>query len=90
MIIKKAEKLGFQSYVVTKRGQKRAQVHGHSGRAYFKTQTRKAKIDPDLRDFLIGHKVPFGGAYDKFTQAEIVQVIEESQALLSDYTQRWK
>ena len=83
MIINKAEKLGFQSYVITKRGQKRAQVHGHSGRAYFKTQTRKAKIDPDLRDFLIGHKVPFGGAYDKFTQAEITQIIDESRSYLA-------
>jgi integrase len=83
LISTKAEKLGFQSYVTTKRGQKRAQVHGHSGRAYFKTQARKAKIDADLRDFLIGHKVPFGGAYDKFTASEITQVMEESRAYLA-------
>lgn len=83
LIVKAAEKLGFQQYIETKLGKKRAQVHAHSGRPYQKTQTRKAGLDADLREFLLGHKVKMNNAYDKFSNEEVTNNLEEARPFLA-------
>lgn len=78
-----AVKIGIQSYTTTAIGQKKSLIHPHVGRIYFKAQLRQAGVDPDLRNFMMGHKLPYGGAYDKFDEAEIVEAMERSRLLLA-------
>jgi hypothetical protein len=78
-----AAKIGIQEWVKTGRGRLKAVVHAHSSREYFKTQTRMAGVDPDLRNFMVGHEMPYGGAYDKFAESEIVDAMEKSRSRLS-------
>ena len=78
-----ATKIGIQEWIKTGRGRLKAVVHAHSSREYFKTQTRMAGVDPDLRNFMVGHEMPYGGAYDKFAESEIVDAMEKSRSRLS-------
>jgi len=78
-----AERIGIQRYTQTSRGQKKALVHPHIGRIYFKTQMRQAGVDPELRDFMMGHKPEFGGAYDKYVESEIVNAMEQARTRLA-------
>jgi integrase len=42
-------------------------VHAHVFRRFWKRQMRQAGIvDKDFLDFMMGHKLPYDGAYDKF------------------------
>jgi integrase/recombinase XerD len=57
-----AKRAGLQE----KRG-KISEIHPHTFRRYFNMRLQEAGIDPILRDFLLGHKLPYEGAYDKYT-----------------------
>jgi len=83
LVVAAAKKIGIQEYVKTGRGRQKAVIHAHRAREYFKTQTRMAGVDPDLRNFMMGHQMPYGGAYDKFAEFEIVDAMEKSRSRLS-------
>jgi hypothetical protein len=83
LIKRAAEKLGFQWTVQTRRGHKRFAVHAQIGRRYFKTQTRLAGVDPELREFMLGHVVGYGGAYDKYDEREVSTAMEQARTRLS-------
>ena len=83
VIVKAAEVIGIQTYVQTRVGKKRAQVTGQSGRTYFKTQTRLAGVDPDMREFMIGHTMPYAGAYDRFSIVEVTRALEQARDRLT-------
>lgn len=81
-----AERTGIQSKVKGRRsaiGSARHSVHAHSGRLYYKTQMRLAGVDVELRDFMMGHKVAYGGAYDKFGATEIVNAMKQARSRLA-------
>lgn len=81
-----AERIGIQSKVKGGRnaiGSARHSVHAHSGRLYYKTQMRLAGVDVELRDFMMGHKVAYGGAYDKFRVTEIVNAMKQARGRLA-------
>lgn len=83
LIERAAEKLGFQWTVQTRRGRKRWAIHAQIGRRYFKTQTRLAGVDPELREFMLGHVVGYGGAYDKYDEREVSAAMEQARTRLS-------
>jgi integrase len=83
VVVRAAEVIGIQSYMQTRIGKKRAQVTGQSGRTYFKTQTRLAGVDPDLREFMIGHTLPYAGAYDRFGVSEVTAALEQARSRLA-------
>jgi len=83
LIERAAEKLGFQWSVQTRRGRKRWAIHAQIGRRYFKTQTRLAGVDPELREFMLGHVVGYGGAYDKYDEREVSAAMEQARTRLS-------
>lgn len=65
-----AENAGIQSYTTTRKGRKKAAYHPHGCRRSWKHQMRAAGInDADFLNFVQGHKLAYGGAYDKFTEA---------------------
>lgn len=57
-------------------------VHAHSGRLYFKTQMRKAGVDSELRNYMMGHKLAYGGAYDKYSVAEVNEALTKARDYL--------
>lgn len=83
LVKKAAETIGIQHYTRTSRGQNKSLIHPHVGRIYFKAQLRQAGVDPDLRNFMMGHKLPYAGAYDRFGEAEIVDSMEKARLLLA-------
>jgi integrase len=46
---------------------KRYLFHPHGFRRYWKHQLRMGGVDPVLLDYLMGHVVAYGGAYDRWT-----------------------
>jgi len=82
LVVHAAVKIGIQSYTETRKGKHQAFVHAHSGRTYFKKQLRLAGVDTDLRDFLMGHKLAYDGAYDKFSPQEIIAAMEQARQRL--------
>jgi len=83
MVKEAAERIGIQRYTATTLGKKKALIHPHIGRLYFKTQMRLSGVDPELRQFMMGHKMPYGGAYDKFSESELVNAMESARPLLA-------
>ena len=78
-----AERLGIQTSKKGRRGCCRAGIHAQMGRRYFNTQLRVAGVDSDLRNFLMGHKVGYGGAYDQFDETEIIAALESARSRLT-------
>jgi len=85
MIVKSsAEDAGVQNYELTKLGRRWAQVHTHGFRRYFKHRMREAGVqDEALLDFMIGHRVPYDGAYDVFTPEYIRRETAKAEPYLS-------
>lgn len=77
-----ATKIGIQSVMNGRRKMNRYAVHAHVGRSYFKTQTRLANIDAELRNYMLGHKLPYGEAYDRFNEQEITGALEKARGYL--------
>lgn len=66
-VVALAKKAGIRSAVKTKTGFYRYEVHAHVFRRYWKAQLRRAGVkDTELINFMMGHKPPYEGAYDKF------------------------
>jgi len=42
-------------------------IHPHVFRRFFNTQLRSAGVDRIDREYLLGHRLPYAGAYDKYT-----------------------
>ena len=50
---------------------KRYLFHPHGFRRYWKHQLRMGGVDPVLLDYMMGHVVGYGGAYDRWTLDDI-------------------
>ena len=73
IIRKIAVSTGLQKFVETKRRTKngaiikRGEIHPHAFRRNLKHWLREAGVyDNEFMNFIIGHKIAYGGAYDKF------------------------
>jgi hypothetical protein len=77
-----AVKIGIQTHVQGKRSVRYA-LHAHVGRRYFKKMMRLSGVDPELRDFMMGHKVKYERAYDEYDEAEITNALEQARARLT-------
>jgi integrase/recombinase XerD len=60
IVRKAAEERGIQ-----RKFGKRYLFHPHGFRRYWKHQLRMGGVDSDLLDYMMGHALPFGGAYDR-------------------------
>jgi hypothetical protein len=77
-----AVKIGIQSENKGIRSVRKA-VHAHVGRRYFKKMMRLSGVDPELRDFMMGHKVKYERAYDEYDEAEITNALEQARPRLT-------
>jgi hypothetical protein len=77
-----AVKIGIQSEVKGVRSVRKA-VHAHVGRRYFKKMMRLSGVDPELRDFMMGHKVKYERAYDEYDEAEVASALEQARPRLA-------
>jgi integrase/recombinase XerD len=50
---------------------KRYLFHPHGFRRYWKPQLRMGGVDSDLLDYMMGHALPYGGAYDRWTGEDL-------------------
>ena len=50
---------------------KRNLIHPHGFRRYWKHQLRMGGVDSDLLDYMMGHVLPYGGAYDRWTLEDL-------------------
>lgn len=86
-VVKRAAvKVGIQSTIRGRRdsiASARSTVHAHTGREYFKRQMRLSGVDPELRQFMMAHKLAYGGAYDKFGVTEITNAMEQARGRLA-------
>lgn len=59
-------------------------VHPHVCRKFWKRQMKLGGIkDPDLLNFLMGHKLAYGGAYDSFTDEDVLKAYKHAEKKLS-------
>ena len=78
MIRSSAEKRGIQQ----KFG-KRYLFHPHGFRRYWKHQMRMGRVDPDLLDYMMGHVLAYGGAYDRWTVEDIKKAYKRAENFVS-------
>jgi hypothetical protein len=77
-----AVKIGIQSETKGVRSVRKA-LHAHVGRRYFKKMMRLSGVDPELRDFMMGHKVKYERAYDEYDDVEIANALEQARPRLT-------
>lgn len=83
VILNLAERAGIQKYIETNNGRKRAVYHAHGFRRLFSDSFRAGceqlhlPVDDQLRNFLLGHKLAYKGAYDKFRFEYIQRIYRE-------------
>jgi len=84
VIVKAAEATGIQSYVTTKKGQKKAEVHGHLLRDYWKHQMKMGgNKDQALLKYMMGQTIEYGGTYDTFTDEDLRTAYVKAEPYLS-------
>jgi integrase len=79
-----AEKVGAQQPIETKlNGRSLHRVHPHVFRKYWKHQMKAGGVkDRDLLDFLMAHKLPYGGAYDAFPDEDLLREYRRAEKKL--------
>jgi integrase len=79
-----AEEVGAQQPIETKlSGRYLHRVHPHVFRKYWKRQMKAGGAkDRDLLDFLMAHKLPYGGAYDAFPDEDLLKAYRRAERKL--------
>ena len=72
-----AEQAGIQQKNI-----KRYLFHPHGFRRYWKHQTRKGGMGQDLLEYMLGHTLPYDGAYDQWTHEDIKREYSRSEKYL--------
>jgi integrase len=58
-------------------------VHPHVFRRYWKRQMKHGGVkDPDLLNFMMGHKLAYAGAYDSFTDEDLIKAYKRAERQL--------
>lgn len=81
-----AQRAGLQEYTHTNLGARRAVFHAHGCRRYMKERFRVAfrgEIDVEFLDFILGEKVQYDGAYDKFSASYVREMYAKAEPYLS-------
>jgi len=68
---------------VQKKFGKRYLFHPHGFRRYWKHQLRMGGVDPNLLDHMMGHALPYGGAYDRWTLEDIRSQYKRAENMVS-------
>lgn len=88
IIGKMAEKAGIQQYYKTAK-QTKVLFHPHGFRRTFKARVREiwrkisAPIDSDFLKFVIGDKLDYSGAYDKFSEPLLREIFQQLEPYLT-------
>jgi len=78
-----AENTGIQERTETKLGRSWHLVHPHVFRKYWKRQMKLGGIkDPEILNFMMGHKLPYGGAYDPFPDEDLLKAYKQAERKL--------
>lgn len=78
-----ATSTGVQESLETKIGRSWHLVHPHVCRKYWKREMKLGGVkDPDLLNFLMGHKLAYGGAYDSFTDDDVLKAYKRAEPKL--------
>jgi hypothetical protein len=84
-----AKKAGLQvkrsiGFAVNGKEKLRYEIHSHVFRRYWKRQMKRAGItDGDFLDFLMGHELSYGSAYDKFDRDYVRKEYAKAEPFLS-------
>jgi integrase len=62
---------------------KRYLFHPHGFRRYWKHQLRLGGADSNILDFMMGHILPYGGAYDMWTAEDIIRQYKRAENYVS-------
>ena len=77
-------KAGLIERAVTKDKQRRHEVPlSHGFRKFLMTQPVTAKVNPEIREMLLGHKIGLTGAYYRPTEQDMLQEYEKAINLLT-------
>lgn len=80
MVDEAATKTGIQEEIETKLGRAWHLVHPNVFRKYWKHQMKLGGItDPDLLNFMMGHKLPYGAAYDAFPDEDVLKAYRKAE-----------
>lgn len=79
-----ASEIGAQEPIQTEVNERSMhRVHPHVFRKYWKRQMKLGGVkDRDLLDFVMAHKLPYGGAYDAFPDEDVLKAYEEAEPML--------
>lgn len=58
-------------------------IHAHTLRGYWKGQMRKSEADKDVVDFMMGHKMPYKGTYERFENRELLRNYRKTERNLN-------
>ena len=59
-------RVASEAGIQRKASEKRYEVYPHSFRRYWNMRMQEAGLSEDLRDFMLGHRLPYSGAYSKW------------------------
>lgn len=59
-------KIAKRAGIQRKASKKRYEIYPHSFRRYWNMRMQEAGLSEDLRDFMLGHRLPYDGAYSKW------------------------
>ena len=58
-------------------------IHPHTLRGYWMGQMRKGQADKEVADYMMGHKVPYGGTYERFSNRELLANYRKAERYLT-------
>jgi integrase len=83
-----ADKIGIQDII--KRRKKFSgkegewhKIHPHTFRGYWEGQMRKSRADRDVVNYMMGHKMPYGGTYTRFSDKELLENYRKAEQKLA-------
>jgi integrase len=87
-----AKKVGAQQPIGTKLdGRNLHTVHPHVFRKYWKRQVKAGGVkDRDMLDFMMAHKLPYGGAYDAFPDEDLLRAYRKAERKLRVFRDKKK
>jgi integrase/recombinase XerD len=78
-----AEKIGIKDRKKTELGRYMYEMRPRQFRSYWKRQMKNGGVtDRDLLNFLMGHKLPYKGAYDQFPDRDLIEKYKQAEPQL--------
>jgi len=84
IVIQNAKRAEIQKFVKSDKLGRIASVHAHIFRSYLKSRMRAAGINDEIfLNMLLGHQMPYSGAYDKVSDETIKEVYQKAESFLT-------